>query len=61
MELVNFFAFIAVFFILITVGLFLMIAFIYLLFAIMINAVVPSIDSLTDKILRKLTKDNKTD
>lgn len=61
MELVKFFAFIAVFFILITVGLFLMIAFIYLLFAIMINTVVPSIDSLTDKILRKLTKDNKTD
>lgn len=61
MELVKFFAFIAVFFILITVGLFLMIAFIYLLFAIMINTVVPSIDSLTDKILRKLAKDNKTD
>lgn len=61
MELVKFFAFIAVFFILITVGLFLMIAFIYLLFAIMINTVVPSIDSLTDKILRKLTKDNKID
>lgn len=61
MELVKFFAFIAVFFILITVGLFMMIAFIYLLIAIMVNTVIPSIDSLTDKILRKLAKDNKTD